>query len=88
MSEHHDLEIVYQCTDDDEAQIVIGFLASHDIEASIDSNMPHIAMPVKDDSKIYVNSDDAERARQLLAERDAEDAEDLVDEDTELVDEE
>lgn len=87
MPEEHELEMVYACKDDEEAEIIIGFLNSHGIEANIDSDMPHIAFPVEDDSKIYVNSEDAEQARELLASRNAEGAESLVDEDTLIVDE-
>jgi len=86
MPEEHGLEMVYSCKDDEEAEIIIGFLKSNGIEANIDSDMPHIAFPVEDDSKIYVNREDAEQARQLLASRNAGNAETLVDEDTLITD--
>ena len=82
MTEPHELEMVYACDDDEEAAIVIGFLNSQGIEANIDSDLPHDTFPVEGDSKIYVNQNDAETARALLAERDAAGAPPLVDENT------
>ena len=76
----HGLTMVHECDDDDEANIVIGFLQSNGIEARIDSDLPHAILPVEGDSKIYVNHEDAEKAKKLLADRDAENAPSLVDE--------
>ncbi len=86
MPEEHGLEMVYACKDDEEAEIIVGYLNSNGIEANIDSDLPHITFPVEDDSKIYVNRENAAQARELLAARNVEGAESLVDEDTLIMD--
>ena len=67
--ENHELTPIYVCEDDEEAEIIIGYLKANDIDAMIDSNMPHSMLPVENDSRVVVNSDDAEAAKKLLAER-------------------
>lgn len=81
---HHGLEVVHVSRDDEEAEIIVGFLQSNGIEAIIDSNLTHSVLPVEDDARILVNEDDAERARQLIAEREAPGAKSLVDENSEV----
>ncbi len=78
--EEHDLEIVHACEDDEESNIIIGYLRSQGIEAQIESELPHDVLPVEGDSRIYVNQEDAARARQLIAERES--GPPLVDENT------
>ena len=70
-AEEHDLEVVYECTDDGEAEIIIEYLQSNGIEAMENSNLPHSMLPVAGDAQVVVNEADAEEARRLLKEREA-----------------
>ncbi len=67
-AEHHNLVPIYVCEDDGEAEIIVEFLASNDINAMIDSNVPHSTLPVAEDARILVHEDDAEEAKRLLNE--------------------
>lgn len=69
--DEHELVVVHVCEDDEEANIIIGFLESNGIEAALDTEGPHAVFPVEGDSQVVVNAADAERARVLLAEREA-----------------
>ena len=69
--DEHELVVVHVCEDDDEANVIIGFLESNGIEAVLDTEGPHAVFPVEGDAQIVVNAADAERAQILLAEREA-----------------
>lgn len=70
--ESHTLVPVHECANDGEAQVVISFLKSHDIEAFEDSNLPHSIYPVVGDGQVLVHVSDAEKAIRLLQERETE----------------
>jgi hypothetical protein len=70
-SEHHKLVPVHTCMNDEEGEIIIEFLAANDIEAILDSNLPHSLTPVEDDAQVLVHEDNAEEAKRLLSDREA-----------------
>lgn len=76
MTSEHDgrrLVQVHACWSDAEADIIIGFLASNEIEAVSSSKIDHSVYPIIADGlgeiKVWVNEADAGRAVVLLAEQ-------------------
>jgi hypothetical protein len=67
--ESHTLVPVHACANDGEAQVVISFLKSHNIEAFENSNLPHSIYPVVGDGQVLVHESDAEEAMRLLQSR-------------------
>lgn len=67
--EHHGLVSIYACGTDEEANIVISFLAENGIKARIQSDLPHNVLPVTGDCEIYCHEDDAKEAVRLIQEQ-------------------
>lgn len=67
--EHHGLVSVHACTSDEEASIVISFLAENGITAQLQTDLPHSILPVSDDCEVYVHEDDAAEAIRLIEEQ-------------------
>ncbi len=67
--EHHGLVSIQSCASDEEASIVVSFLAENGITASVETELPHSILPVSDDCIVYVHEDDAEEARRLIADQ-------------------
>ena len=68
-AEHHGLVSIHACGQDEEANIVIAFLAENGIEAHLQTDLPHSVLPVSGDCEVYVHEDDADAARKLIAEQ-------------------
>ncbi len=68
-SEHHGLVSIHACGQDEEANIVIAFLAENGISAQLQTDLPHSVLPVSSDCEVYVHEDDAVAARQLIVEQ-------------------
>lgn len=68
--EDHEMVSVYECENDEEADIIVGLLESYGIEAVLNTEMPHSVLPVSADAHILVNHADADEARKII--RDAE----------------
>ena len=64
--EHHGLVSIHACGQDEEANIVIAFLAENGIEAQLQTELPHNVLPVSSDCEVYVHEDDADAARALI----------------------
>ena len=64
--EHHGLVSVQACASDEEASIVIAFLAENGITAKLETDLPHSILPVSDDCDVYVHEDDAAEAIRLI----------------------
>ena len=68
-------QIVYECHGDGEVEVVLSFLASHGIQAATTSLASRSVHPFTVDgmgkTNILVDEEDAEHARQLLAERES-----------------
>ena len=67
--EHHGLVSVQACVSDEEASIVIAFLAENGITARLQTDLPHSILPVADDCEVYVHEDDAAQATRLIEEQ-------------------
>jgi len=67
--EHHGLVSIYSCGQDEEANILISFLAGNGITAQLQTELPHSILPVTGDCEVYVHEDDAEAARKLIQEQ-------------------
>jgi hypothetical protein len=67
--EHHGLVQVHVCEDENEADVIIGFLKANGIDAMDNANLPHSIYPVEGDAVVLVHEDDAEKALRLLNER-------------------
>jgi hypothetical protein len=67
--EHHGLVSVHACASDEEASIVISFLAENGITAQLQTDLPHSILPVSDDCEVYVHEDDAAEASRLIEEQ-------------------
>lgn len=67
--EHHGLVSIQACTSDEEASIVIAFLAENGITARLQTDLPHSILPVSDDCEVYVHEDDAAEATRLIEEQ-------------------
>lgn len=64
--ERHGLVAIQACASDEEASIVIAFLAENGITAQVETELPHSILPVSDDCQVYVHEDDADAARRLI----------------------
>ena len=64
---------VHTCWNDAEAEIVIGFLRVHDIEARANSEIPHSILPLTTDGlgeiQVLVSEEDAALAREIIRQR-------------------
>jgi len=67
--ERHELVSIQACASDEEASIVVAFLAENGITANVETELPHSILPVSDDCIVYVHEDDAEEARRLIADQ-------------------
>lgn len=67
--EHHGLVSIHACGSDEEANIVISFLAENGITARLETDLPHSVLPVSGDCQVYCHEDDAEEAVRLLNEQ-------------------
>lgn len=67
--EHHGLVSIHACGNDEEANIVISFLAQNGITAQLQTDLPHNVLPVSGDCEVYVHEDDAEEAVRLIREQ-------------------
>lgn len=67
--ENHGLVAIQSCASDEEASIVIAFLAENGITAQVETELPHSILPVSDDCLVYVHEDDAEEARRIIEEQ-------------------
>ena len=67
--EHHGLVSVQACGTDEEASIVVSFLAENGITARLQTDLPHSILPVSDDCEVYVHEDDAAEAIRLIEEQ-------------------
>jgi hypothetical protein len=65
--EHHGLVSIHACGHDEEANVVIAFLAENGISARLQTELPHSVLPVSSDCEVYVHEDDASAARELIA---------------------
>ncbi len=79
--EDHGLVSVYECENDEEADIIVGLLESYGIEAVLNSEMPHSVLPVNADAHILVNHADAEEARRIIEDAKENGELDIVEED-------
>lgn len=66
---HHGLVFIHACGSDEEANIVISFLAENGITARLETDLPHSVLPVAGDCQVYCHEDDAEEAVRLLKEQ-------------------
>lgn len=61
---------VHTCWNDAEAEIVIGLLRAHDIDARANSEIPHTILPLTTDGlgeiQVLVREEDAELAHEIL----------------------
>ena len=64
--EHHGLVSIHACGNDEEANVVISFLAENGISAQIQSDLPHSVLPVSSDCEVYCHEDDAAEAVRLI----------------------
>lgn len=66
----HPMMTVHRCWNDIEAEVIIGLLRAHDIEASANSEVPHSVLPIIADGlgevSVLVRQDDATRAREII----------------------
>lgn len=64
---------VHLCWSDWEAEVIIGLLRAHDIEARANSEIPHSVLPMTADGlgevQILVGKEDALRARDIIQEQ-------------------
>jgi len=67
--EHHGLVSIHACGNDEEANIVISFLAENGIKARIETDLPHSVLPVSGDTEVYCHEDDAKEAIRLIKEQ-------------------
>lgn len=67
--EHHGLVSIHACGTDEEANIVIAFLAENGIKAQMETDLPHSVLPVSGDCEVYCHEDDAEEAVRLIKEQ-------------------
>ena len=67
--EHHGLVSIHACGNDEEANVVVSFLAENGIEAHLESDLPHSVLPVSGDCEVYCHEDDAEEATRLIREQ-------------------
>ena len=65
-AEHHGLVSIFACGQDEEANIVIAFLAENGISAQLQTDLPHSVLPVSSDCEVYVHEDDAAAAKNLI----------------------
>lgn len=70
--EDHELVSVFSCENDEEADIIVGFLEANGIDAVRNNEVPHSVFPVSSDAHVLVNASDADEARRLIRERGAE----------------
>ncbi len=68
-AEHHGLVSIFACGQDEEANIVIAFLAENGISAQLQTDLPHSVLPVSSDCEVYVHEDDAAAAKNLIEEQ-------------------
>lgn len=68
-AEHHGLVAIHACGQDEEANIVIAFLAENGISAQLETDLPHSVLPVSSDCEVYVHEDDAAAAKKLIEEQ-------------------
>jgi hypothetical protein len=66
--EDHELVSVYECENDEEADIIIGLLEANGIEAMLSSDLPHLSLPVAGDAHVMVNHSDAKEAKHVIEE--------------------
>lgn len=64
--EHHGLVSIHACGNDEEANIVISFLAENGIKARLQTDLPHSVLPVSGDCEVYCHEDDAAEAARLI----------------------
>jgi hypothetical protein len=61
---------VHVCWNDTEAEVIIGLLRAHDIEASANSAVPHSVLPLTANGlgevSVLVREGDAARAREII----------------------
>lgn len=66
----HPMTPVHCCWNDIEAEVIIGLLRAHDIEASANSEVPHSVLPIIADGlgevSVLVRQNDATRAREII----------------------
>ncbi len=67
--EHHGLVSIHACGTDEEANIVISFLAENGIKARLETDLPHSVLPVSSDCQVYCHEDDAAEAARLISEQ-------------------
>jgi hypothetical protein len=67
--EHHGLVSIHACASDEEASVVISFLAQNGITARLQTDLPHNILPVSGDSEVYCHEDDAQEAIRLIREQ-------------------
>ena len=67
--EHHGLVSIHACGTDEEANIVISFLAENGIKARLQTDLPHSVLPVAGDCEVYCHEDDAAEAIRLIQEQ-------------------
>lgn len=67
--EHHGLVSIHACGTDEEANVVISFLAQNGIKARLETDLPHSVFPVSGDCEVYCHEDDADTARRLIREQ-------------------
>lgn len=72
-----DYEAVYECNTDGEAQVIVSYLENNGIDAFTNSSWPHTTFPVttagEGEVVVIVSRDDADRAKELIAEHPGED---------------
>ena len=67
--EHHGLVSIHTCGTDEEANVIIAFLAQNGIDAQLQTELPHSVLPVSGDCEVYCHEDDAAEAIRLIQEQ-------------------